>query len=517
MTNIDTASQQALMEQMLKYKFDPAGFARVAFPWGKAGTPLEHFKGPRGWQMDELEQFGDHLREQHAKQSVGLPLSVYQSALASGRGIGKSALNGMITMYFMSCWWGSSTIITANTEGQLITKTWPEVSKWYRLCATKDWFDVTATKLVPAKWFAEILRDQLRVDTAYYYAQIQTWSEENPDAFAGAHNMAGLLLLMDEASGIPAPIWSVAKGFFTEPVVNRAHIAISNPRRPEGAFFECFHKNRAFWKTRHIDARSVEGTDPQVYEEMIQQYGDDSDVVRVEVKGVFPSQSEDAFISRTLAEGAANRVPDTTYSHHFPLIMGVDVAGLGKDYTVFAFRQGSDAVSIPWKVFRGLEAPQVVAHIAKTIDELKPDAVFVDGDGMGAPIIQTMRSTLKYKIITPVRSGLNSIDKMYKDERSRMYGQLKDWLPTGSIPDIPRLIDDLIAPRLEYYGPNQTLKLESKKDMRTRGLPSTDYSDPLAYTFFRPVANRSANEWSKTVRQKRLQERNNTEYNVLDF
>ena len=60
------------------------------------------------------------------------------------------------------------------------------------------------------------MRD-LKIDTGYYYAQAQLWSEENPDAFAGIHSSYGVCLIMDEASGIPAPIYSVSEGFFSEP------------------------------------------------------------------------------------------------------------------------------------------------------------------------------------------------------------------------------------------------------------------------------------------------------------
>ena len=110
----------------------------------------------------------------------------------------------------------------------------------------------------------------LKVDRTYWYADAALWKEENPDVFAGAaHNPLGLMLLFDEASGIPAPIWKVALGFFTEPEMDRYWFVFSNPRRNIGAFFECFHKDQDFWRTRQIDSRTVEGTDRMVYDAIL--------------------------------------------------------------------------------------------------------------------------------------------------------------------------------------------------------------------------------------------------------
>jgi hypothetical protein len=282
------------------------------------------------------------------------------------------------------------------------------------------------------------LEKQMRLDTGYYYAQVQNWSEENPDAFAGVHNMNGLILLMDEASGIPTPIWTVSKGFFTEPTVLQGHLAFSNPRRTDGAFFECFNKNRAYWDTEHIDSRSVEGTNPTVYQQIVDQYGEDSDPARVEVRGMFPEQAEDKFFSMADVRRAVSREPDEDHDEQFPLIMGIDVAGPGKDYSVVAFRQGRNAKILPWSYWKGVSSDQTVAKIAKLIDKYQPDAVFMDADGMGGPMVDNLRNTLRYRIITPVRSGPPATDPFYYDERTRCYAALKEWLKmalvSGALP-----------------------------------------------------------------------------------
>ena len=116
---------------------------------------------------------------------------------------------------------GNMTIVMANTEQQLRSRTWAELGKWLTLAINSHWFAKTATTIRPAPWFDEALKKDLKIDTGYYYAQAQLWLEESPDAFAGVHSNYGILLIMDEASGIPGSIYSVSEGFFTEPTPDR--------------------------------------------------------------------------------------------------------------------------------------------------------------------------------------------------------------------------------------------------------------------------------------------------------
>jgi hypothetical protein len=179
-----------------------------------------------------------------------LPPIMFRKATVSGRGPGKSALVAWLTWWFRSCVLGSTTIVTANTEAQLKTRTFAEITKWNTLAINGHWFETSVLSVKPAAWFEELLKRQLQIDTGYYYVQGQLWSEENPDAFAGVHNPAGVLLVKDEASGIPKPIWTVSDGFFTEPVLHRYYLAYSNGRRNSGQFFDCFHEDSERWRQR---------------------------------------------------------------------------------------------------------------------------------------------------------------------------------------------------------------------------------------------------------------------------
>ena len=179
----------------------------------------------------------------------------------------------------------------------------------------------------------------MKKGTRYWGVEGRLWSEENPDAYAGVHNYDGVLVVFDEASGIADAIWAVTSGFFTENTPNRFWLAFSNPRRNTGYFYEAFNSKRAFWKTKVVDARTVEGTDKQVYERIIQEYGPDSSQAHVEVYGMFPSAGDDQFIGSDIVDEAMGREKYKDLSA--PIIIGVDPARYGADATVIAVRQGS--------------------------------------------------------------------------------------------------------------------------------------------------------------------------------
>ncbi|MEQ1845429.1 MAG: terminase, partial [Nitrospira sp.] len=286
---------------------DLEAFVLFAYPWGKENTPLHNHQGPRSWQRDELQKITAHLKAQPGKMDVGLTPEMRRAATASGRGIGKSALVSWLANWMMTTRLGSTTIVTANTEPQLKTRTFAEIGKWTTLLINSHWWEPTVLSVRPAEWYKHALNEQLKIDTQYFYCMGQTWSEENPDAFAGVHNPAGVMLVFDEASGIPVPIFSVSEGFFTEPTLNRFWSVYSNPRRNSGGFYDCFNEHKAYWRLRQVDSRTVEGTDLQIFERIIKQYGIESDTVKVEVLGQFPSQGTRQFISNQLVQTAQTR------------------------------------------------------------------------------------------------------------------------------------------------------------------------------------------------------------------
>ena len=492
-TKYSAEDEQELMARLWSpaIKDNPLAFVMLLFPWGVKGTPLEHFSGPRKWQREVLQDIANHIKQNNGK----LDFDTLREAVASGRGIGKSALVSWLVIWMLTTRIGSTTIVSANSESQLRKVTWAEITKWLAMGLNSHWFEVSATSLQPAKWLTELVERDLRKGTRYWGVEGRLWSAENPDAFAGVHNMDGVLVIFDEASGIDDAIWAVTAGFFTENTPNRFWFAFSNPRRNTGYFYETFHSKRDFWNTKVVDARTVEGTDKAVYQQIIDEYGPDSSQAHVEVYGQFPSAGDDQFIGANTVDEAMKRVKYQDLSA--PIVIGVDPARFGADATVIAVRQGRDIVKIIRH--RGDDTMTVVGHVIEAIEEYKPTLVVIDEGGLGAGIVDRLKEQ-RYKI-----KGINFGNKsknpiMYGNMRAQMWGDMREWLKTASIPNDRFLKTDLISPMMKPDS-RGTIFLESKKDMKSRGLASPDAADAIAVTFAFPVAHRGEYNARTTTRR----------------
>ena len=468
---------------------DPERFVMFAFPWGEAGTPLANYTGPRKWQRERLRTIAAHIRANNGQ----IDFRMLRMAVASGRGIGKSALVSWLVLWMVSTRIGSSTLVSANSEAQLRSITWSEIIKWQAMMINGHWFEVSATKVMPAKWLTELVERDLKKGTRYWAVEGRLWSEENPDAYAGLHNVDGVMLIFDEASGIPDAIWDVSQGFLSENTPHRFCMAFRNPRRNTGYFYECFNSKRAFWEALHIDARQVEGTDKNIYQQIVDEYGENSTQARVEVYGEFPSVGDDQFISPDLVDEAVERprYRDETA----PIVLGVDPARTGSDATVLAVRQGRDLIAL--KRLRGADTMEVVGHVIDAIDEYRPSLTVIDEGGLGYGILDRLTEQ-RYKV-RGVNFGWRAKNSvMWGNKRAEMWGQMREWLRTASIPADRLLKTDLTAPKMKPDSAG-TIFLESKKDMRSRGLASPDAADAIAVTFAFPVASREARERPRTL------------------
>jgi hypothetical protein len=140
-TDAALSPEEQLIDDIASFTHDPLGYALYAFPWGEDGTELAHATGPRQWQADAFREIGEHLQNPATRHQ---PLMISR---ASGHGIGKSAFISMLINWAMSTCEDCKVVVTANTDNQLRTKTWPEIIKWSNLAITKEWFTCTATAM----------------------------------------------------------------------------------------------------------------------------------------------------------------------------------------------------------------------------------------------------------------------------------------------------------------------------------------------------------------------------------
>jgi hypothetical protein len=456
-------------------RHDPYRFVLLAFDWGNG--ELAGHDGPDEWQKDILFAIRDRIVT--ASQAI-------QIAVASGHGPGKSALVSWLILWAIATLPDTRGIVTANTESQLRTKTWAELSKWHRLCICRDWFVLTATAIYAAD---ERYERTWRIDAV-------PWSETRTEAFAGLHNKGRrLLVLFDEASAIPHVIWETTEGALTDAETEIIWGAFGNPTRNTGRFRECFGRFRHRWLTRQVDSRTAKLTNKIQIDQWIKDYGEDSDFVRVRVRGVFPRAGSMQFISSELVEAAASR--DREAVHHFtdPRVMGVDVARFGDDQTVIRIRIGRDARSISPVKLRGLDTMQVATRVVEEAEKHRVDAIFVDEGGVGGGVVDRLRGLRKPVIGVQfgAKADRSSASQegtvVYFNKRAEMWGLMREWLKGGTIDADPELIADLTAVEYGYAlkDGKDAIQLERKADMKKRGLASPDNGDALALTFAYPV------------------------------
>lgn len=490
--NLSVQKERELAEFIARFYDDPLGFVMAVFPWGESTlpdgsfNPLHDKKGPEEWQRDELNQIGDHIKNNRHLIGMGLDPLVYRSATASGHGVGKSALVSWIIWFLMSTRVDTRMAVTASTQFQLEDKTWPELAKWRELAINKHWFDWTATGLT----FAAYPDDKRK----NYKATAATVSETNTEAFAGLHNEGKTVaIIFDEASGVLSKIWEVADGALTD---GEAFFwAFGNPTRPEGEFADCFDKHAHLYKTRHVDSRSVSFTNKNALNDILAKYGLDSDEARVRVLGQFPSNSEEGFFPLDAIEAAMRR--EDAYDAGAALIMGVDGSrSPSGDRFRITYRQGRDARSIPSLSLPGMNTLDAVRVVSKEADKVRPDAIVIEGTGPTTGLIDLLKDR-GYPVFEVYPGAPSSRPQEFQNNRAEWMFEMREWLwEKGVLPsdaDGKNLRTEMLGIRYGYQ--KQTLKMfiESKQDMKARGLPSPDETDSLMLTFAVRIARRDRN------------------------
>jgi hypothetical protein len=457
------SAETMLADDIASFTHDPLSFVRYAFPWGEGD--LLNSPGPRAWQQDTLETIGRHLKDPATRHQ---PLLL---AVASGHGIGKSSLISMITAWALSTCEDCKMVITASTAGQLETKTAPEVSKWLRMAVNSHWFDVFATSIR--------VKDPKHADT--WRADFIPWSIHRSEAFSGLHNLEKrIVFVFDEASGIAHKIWDATQGVMSDERTEIIWIAFGNPTQNSGDFADLFGKRKHRWNTRHIDSRTVEGTNKVQIDKWIEDYGEDSDFARVRIRGEFPRAADNQFIPSD--DVAACRKFKAEGFQSSPKVLGVDVARFGDDQTCLFMRQGRK-LSMLFKT-RGLSTAQVTDRVIDFIERENIDAVVVDSDGIGAPVVDQLIARGFGRKCHEFHGGHPANDaNAYFNRRAEVWGLMRDALKAGiEIPDDPELETDLTGPQYGFSSGNQ-VQLERKDDMKKRGLASPDMGDAMAMTY----------------------------------
>lgn len=412
------------------------------------------------------------------------------TSVRSGHGVGKSTVEAWTIIWFMVTRPFPKIPCTAPTQHQLYDILWAEVNKWLRNNpALKNELIWTKEKVYmkdhPEEWFA-VAR-----------------TASQPDALQGFH-AEDVLYIIDEASGVDDKIFEPVLGSLSTP--GSKLLMCGNPTQLSGFFYDSHHKNVAIYQTYHIDGRDSSRVSPDFIQTIINMYGEDSDVFRVRVAGDFPLQEDDIFIPLSLIEKCSSRLYELPEGKGMPyIIIGVDVARFGNDETAI-YRNDRGVCKLVRKR-RGQDLMSTVGDIVseyRTILREFPDYrgkiyVNIDDTGLGGGVTDRLREIkreekLKRLMVIPINAaekietdtlaGRTAAER-YNNLTTDMWAGMRDLFSSKDI----MLEDDdqtvaQLSTRKYLMASNGKLELESKKDMKKRGLGSPDRADALALSLY---------------------------------
>ncbi len=430
----------------------------------------QFYDDPAGYCVEILGYIPDDWARKVLESVRDNPLT----AVRSGNGVGKTRLDASIIHWFLATRPHPQIDATAGRFTQLKDRLWRELAKINEKAVNREMFEWTQTSFY------------LKAKPELWKANAVPWSKNNPEAFAGAHE-DHVLTVFDEASAIDDVIWEVKLGSMT--TGGARWLSTGNPTRNKGKFAECFKKGKRDdsmrtglgWNCFTVSSFDSPRVSKLFIDQVIQEYGKDSDYYRVHVDGLPPRQEDLQFISDELFESAVNRV--NLDSVQAPRLLGVDVARTGGDRTVIVERRGMHLKKL--LVRHGQDTMATVGDIVHLANEAREkgdqyDYILVDVIGIGAGVVDRLKEQ-NYKVIG-VNSATEPTNKTkYRNLRAELWDGYKKWLSEGTIEEDFR--EDSCG--IQYcYDSAGRLVMEKKDDMKSRDLHSPDMADAAVLTFF---------------------------------
>jgi hypothetical protein len=399
----------------------------------------------------------------------------------SGHGTGKDAWLSIVIAWWLRCWDFSEGRITAPTSSQLEDNLWKEVRQWLRNGVdpiVKDGIGIQSDRIYrkdfKGEWFFSARTTNAKAS-----------ADEQAETLAGAHKEF-LMMGVDEASGVPDGVFKPLEGALT----GRVNIAIliGNPTRSNGYFSRTHTTDREFWiplrwdcEESNIDEITGSTGMRDYCERQAKKYGKDSNTYRVRVKGLLPQADPDTLIPYDWIMDAVDR--DIKPLESSPEILGIDVAAGGSNKTVAILRHGPVVKRIYEKDERKSE--YLADYIAGEFGgELCPNATAVDVVGVGWGFAGLLRDR-GFKNLRPYGGGEKAQNQQrFRNKRDEDYWNLRERFENGliSIPQDDELIGQLSA--IKYSpGPGNSVHVETKKEMKSRGIESPDKADALSICF----------------------------------
>lgn len=432
-----------------KYRDDPVAFVRDILR-----------STPDPWQIKLLEAIRDGNR---------------RISVRSGHGVGKSTAASWAMLHYFLTRYPVKVVVTAPTSAQLFDALYAELRRW-----VNELPDILKTLI-------EVKSDRIELKAAPSEAFIsaRTSRAETPEALQGIH-ADNVLLVADEASGIPESVFEAASGSMSGH--SATTLLLGNPTRNTGLFYDTHNRLKGEWKTFHVSCVDSPRVSEAFVNEMKLRYGEDSPAYHVRVLGNFPPREEDTVIPVELIDSAMNR--EIKIDENATAVWGLDVARMGSDASALAKRRGPVIDEV--QTWKGLDLMQLTGAVVAEYEALPPSRqpveILVDSIGLGAGVLDRLR-----ELGLPAR-GINVAESpamkgTYANLRAELWFKCKAWLANRDvkIPKDEQLFAELAAPRYTFTSSGK-MQVESKEAMKKRGLGSPDKADAVCLCLATDVA-----------------------------
>jgi phage terminase large subunit len=427
----------------------------------------------------------------------------------AGHGVGKTSVTSSAVWWMLECFDYPKIPCTAPTASQLRDVLWSELAKWVRRSEAMSRKSGLPEELWLSNLF-NVTQDRIADKGApdEWFAVARTARKENPDALQGFHASdvvisadgstaehvadggGQIMFVVEEASGVPDQIFEVAEGALSSHGARL--LMVGNPTKNTGYFARSHKQDRADYTALHFSCSDSPLVDPTYRARLVRKFGEGSNVVRVRADGEFPKQDDDTLIALEDAEAALDNTSPPAPSGDRRL--GVDVARFGDDRTVFVLRQGG---RIEKALIRAKQdTMRTVGDAMRLKDEWRADGIYVDVIGVGAGVYDRLKEQgapvvgVNVSEAAPKREKRpGEVDAQGHRLRDYLWLEVKDWLQEeapsfwGVDRDIAEDLAGELASVKYKIDSSGRIVVESKDDMKKRGLRSPDLADAVALTF----------------------------------
>ena len=402
-------------------------------------------------------------------------------SVSSGHGVGKSVTLAWLILWFLFCYMDAQVPTTAPTAEQMHDILWKELANWWKKMPEQimNLYDYSSS----------YMRIKERPET--WFARAKTARKENPEALAGVHS-DHVMVIADEASGVPDEIFNTAEGAMTGPFV--IVVMISNPTRLIGYFYDSHHSDKNAWTTMQFSSKDSPIVDNAYIQRIIDKHAEDSDEYCIRVTGQFPKADaiDEAGYVPLLLESDIKNVEDSPFLGD--VLMGIDPAGEGRDETIWVARDHYKAkVVYREKISNEKSIAQKTLTLMDFYGVRDPN-VYVDNFGIGANVAQEM--AIEGHRINGINVGMKAYDERYTNLRAEAYWKLKEWLRTGGELVRNEGWKELLFIRYRNQLGGK-LQIMPKIDMKKKLGKSPDVPDALSLTFIKPATGYIKREMRK--------------------